>query len=402
MRHLPIRMGVALCLAYLMAAAGMAQDLPTSSDRYLRSEGSRFHVAAVQRDEGLPPWAPSPVVWDEPGEPAADRSDMALPDAPSPSDQTARQDQSASQLSPGSLPPTVAVDPPAPTPNQIDPAPVSGGEGQEPSPGTGGQGSPAAAPQVSTAASSSTPTAVDQVLEPVKENPASPPSKDAHSSSPGSASPSAQGGQTAADQPRQTPRQLGPLFRLPTEQREVVLTIDDGPSVYTAEILAVLAKEEVPAVFFWLTGGGKFPHAADLIAGGHQLGTHTISHPALPTLERAAIQSQLADSKAVLEQASQSVVQLFRPPYGQYDQSTLEVAQSLELSTVLWDVDSRDWALADRPEEILTNVMQQVKPGSIILIHERKQTLAVLPELIRSLKAAGYSFRLMPTAVQGK
>jgi peptidoglycan/xylan/chitin deacetylase (PgdA/CDA1 family) len=190
-----------------------------------------------------------------------------------------------------------------------------------------------------------------------------------------------------------------PLFRLPTTAKEVAITIDDGPSAYTSAILAALKEADVHATFFWI--GTKFPQAPDVVAQGHLIGTHTVSHPQLTALSGPALRAELANSKTALEAAAHAPVQLFRPPYGAYNAETLKAAQELGLSTILWDVDSRDWALADQPKQIIANVMQQVRPGSIILLHERKQTLAVLPELLTSLKRAGYTFRLLPVQAAG-
>lgn len=186
-----------------------------------------------------------------------------------------------------------------------------------------------------------------------------------------------------------------PLYGLTTEEREVVLTFDDGPSRYTAQILAILQAAEIEAAFFWV--GTEFPLAAEVTAQGHQLGSHTLTHARLTTLEDDGLLAELDGSKIALEDASEGSVYHFRPPFGAYNAETLEAAAALGMRTVLWNVDSRDWALADQPEQILVNVLGAVKPGSIILLHERKQTVAVLPRLIESLKAAGYSFRLLPT-----
>lgn len=190
-----------------------------------------------------------------------------------------------------------------------------------------------------------------------------------------------------------------PLYRLPSAAKEVVITFDDGPGAYTAGILAALKEADVHATFFWL--GTKFPQAAEVVAQGHLIGSHTVSHPQLTALSGPALRAELANSKTALEAAAHVPVQLFRPPYGAYNAETLKAAQELGLSTILWDVDSRDWALAEQPKQIIANVMQQVRPGSIILLHERKQTLAVLPELLTSLKRAGYTFRLLPVQAAG-
>lgn len=95
-----------------------------------------------------------------------------------------------------------------------------------------------------------------------------------------------------------------PIYRLPTEARQVVLTIDDGPSGLTGQFLEVLAAEDVPAVFFWVTGSRQLPLAAEVIGQGHQLGTHTVSHPRLPQLPPEEAAAQIVHSKAALEDAA--------------------------------------------------------------------------------------------------
>lgn len=205
------------------------------------------------------------------------------------------------------------------------------------------------------------------------------------SASPAPAAPAA-GGPVAAD----------PLVRLPTEAREVVLTIDDGPGPLTEQFLAVLAAERVPAVFFWLSGSRHLPLAAEVIRQGHQIGTHTISHPRLLQLEPGEAEAQITESQAALAAAAGVPVRFFRPPYGEHDRQIRETAAARGMSTVLWTVDSRDWALADAPDQIIANVLEQVRPGAVILIHERAHTLAVLPDLIRALREAGYTFVPLP------
>ena len=205
------------------------------------------------------------------------------------------------------------------------------------------------------------------------------------------ARPPADGPGTAA-----SPVSPEPVYRLQTGAREVVLTIDDGPSHLTEQFLEVLAAEDVPAVFFWITGSRRLPLAAEVVGRGHQLATHTITHARLTRLDPEEAAAQISGSKAALEEAAGTPLRFFRPPYGDHDRLIRETAAAHGLATVLWTVDSRDWALADDPDQIIANVMAEVKPGAIILIHERPQTLDVLPGLIRALREAGYTFVPLP------
>src|SRR4029077_3111613 len=90
---------------------------------------------------------------------------------------------------------------------------------------------------------------------------------------------------------------------------------------------------------------------------------------------------------------------IFRPPYGAYDGRTLRLARSLGLSTVMWNVDPRDWS---RPGKgaIAGRILRQVKPGSIILSHDgggpRGETLAAYPGIIATLRHRGYRIVTIP------
>lgn len=188
-----------------------------------------------------------------------------------------------------------------------------------------------------------------------------------------------------------------PVHSVAAVGREIVITFDDGPSRYTEEILAILADKQVPAAFFWLAGSSQINLAQKVVAQGHQLGSHTIGHVRLTELTVQEQIVELARSVEILEEAGGGPVQYFRPPYGSYNIDTLEMSKQLNLGMILWNVDSRDWDLADNPHQIIANVMNQVKPGSIILLHERKQTVEILPELLDALRAEGYTFRLLPS-----
>lgn len=193
-----------------------------------------------------------------------------------------------------------------------------------------------------------------------------------------------------------------PLYRLNPDRPEVVLTFDDGPGAYTAQILDILAAEGVPAAFFWLSGNiGGLHHAKDVIAAGHQLGSHSVGHPQLTRLSATAVAWEIEHSQAILADAAGQPIVLFRPPYGAYNRDIVAMTAAAGMATVMWDVDPRDWDRASHPHEIVPAVMAGVRPGSIILLHERRQTVAILPDLIAALREAGYSFRLLPVPRPG-
>jgi peptidoglycan-N-acetylglucosamine deacetylase len=182
-------------------------------------------------------------------------------------------------------------------------------------------------------------------------------------------------------------------------RRAVALTFDDGPWPDTPQFVRVLEAARVPATFFLI--GRQVPgHAALLkreLADGDALGNHTFSHPDL--MRAGGARSQLMGTNVAIERASSYRPCLFRPPYGSYDRAVVGVAAAQRLTTVLWDVDPRDWS---RPgtAAIVARVLAGVRGGSIVLMHDgggpRQQTLQALPRIIAALRRRGFAFVTVP------
>ncbi len=119
------------------------------------------------------------------------------------------------------------------------------------------------------------------------------------------------------------------------------------------------------------------------------LGNHSFSHPVLPELPRADMESELERTQRAIERLARDPVRLFRPPYGARSPAVDARARELGLVTVLWTIDTRDSIDADHAA-IHRHVREGLRPGAIVLMHEnRGQTLRalrfrILPELERS------------------
>jgi peptidoglycan/xylan/chitin deacetylase (PgdA/CDA1 family) len=127
---------------------------------------------------------------------------------------------------------------------------------------------------------------------------------------------------------------------------EVALTFDDGPNdCATPELLDVLARHGVRASFFNM---GSFARARpeivrQVVAAGHIVGNHTMSHPRLSTQSAARVRQEIADCNAVLEEITGEAVKFFRPPYGARRPVVMRAARELGLTPVLWNVFGYDW-----------------------------------------------------------
>ncbi len=183
---------------------------------------------------------------------------------------------------------------------------------------------------------------------------------------------------------------------------EIALTFDDGPSpVYTSEVLSVLRHYGVHATFFMLGIWVKrYPELAKaVLADGHAVGDHSWSHPDLTKLSVEDIQQQLINTLEVMRQTLGIRPALFRPPYEVYDRRVLNVAASLKLSTILWDVDPHDWS---RPGvgAIVNTVLGNLHNGAVILMHDgggdRSQTVQALSTIIQQALARGFRFVTIP------
>jgi peptidoglycan/xylan/chitin deacetylase (PgdA/CDA1 family) len=183
----------------------------------------------------------------------------------------------------------------------------------------------------------------------------------------------------------------------PGAKPSVVLTFDDGPSELLSEIVDVLRAENIQATFFWQSQLlNKATPWKRVLAEGHLIGTHSTEHLDLTTLSYKQQYEDLANSVQTIEQIIGQKVVYFRPPYGQFNEETVEAALNLRLETVLWRVASVDWELENDPQKILTNVVDHLEDGAIILLHELKQTLEILPDLIQAIKTRGYKFNNLP------
>lgn len=133
--------------------------------------------------------------------------------------------------------------------------------------------------------------------------------------------------------------------RAPGVGKSVALTFDDGPGPTTATILGILERAKVRATFFNIGEqlADRAPALRREVRDGDALGNHTWSHANLLTLSPAAQQSQLDRTVAMQHRLTGTVPCLFRPPYEDFDASTLRVAASRHEATWLWSVDSEDW-----------------------------------------------------------
>jgi len=185
-------------------------------------------------------------------------------------------------------------------------------------------------------------------------------------------------------------------------RKVVALSFDDGPAPITPSFVRMLAAQHVPATFFMIGDQVGAQYRSTLrreLRSGDALGDHTYTHPDLELLSGGEVYGQLHKTIEAIRGLTGYTPCVFRPPYGDYDQSVIDTAKSLGLATILWDVDPSDYTLPGT-SVIEQRVLDQVQPGSIILSHDgggpRGETLAAYPYIIQALKRRGYRFETVP------
>lgn len=189
------------------------------------------------------------------------------------------------------------------------------------------------------------------------------------------------------------------------QEKKVALTFDDGPDTrFTPKVLDALKASQVKATFFVL--GVQANAHPDIIRRivkeGHVIGNHSYSHANLPKLTADKFQSQIISTESVLQGLIGYAPKLIRPPYGAINEEQVRWIADHHYLIVNWNVDSLDWKSLNS-DQVLNNIMQQTKPGSIILQHsggadsqDLSGTVQAIVPLISKLKAAGYTFVTVP------
>lgn len=174
----------------------------------------------------------------------------------------------------------------------------------------------------------------------------------------------------------------------------IALTFDDGPSVYTAQLLDTLKQHHAHASFF-LVGQNVVKHK-DLVLRmqreGHTVGNHTWDHRALPYLAPSAIDNEIIQNNNAIAAILGKKPNYMRPPNGAIGPNVYASLKRLNMTAIMWSVDTRDWA--DRNSDIVYNrVVSGAKPGAIIILHDiHKTSVDAVPRILKTLQKQGYAF----------
>jgi len=179
-----------------------------------------------------------------------------------------------------------------------------------------------------------------------------------------------------------------------TSEKVIALSFDDGPNrEYTPQVLSILAQYAAAATFFVIGKNiqGNEALLQQIDSDGHSIGNHSYTHSFFMDF------NSLQGFKDELNQTAESVfniigkrMRLFRPPYGVTTPKLAQASKELNYSVIGWSIRSFDTTAAS--EQFITRRVQtQIKPGAIILFHDRSdKTLQVLKQTLNFAKQNGY------------
>lgn len=181
-----------------------------------------------------------------------------------------------------------------------------------------------------------------------------------------------------------------------TTKKIAYITIDDGPSKYTNQILDILDSNGVKATFFMIDGNmNRYPEEVKrMVEQGHGVGFHSVSHDKNIIYKSPEITVGEFDTcNETLYKISGKESKLIRLPYGSKPYMPQESYEKLIESEYLiwdWNLDTQDWKATT--DQIVSNVLYygREREEIILLIHEREQTIEALESTIRVLKERGY------------
>ena len=185
-----------------------------------------------------------------------------------------------------------------------------------------------------------------------------------------------------------------------TYGKVVYLTIDDGPSEYTDEIIKILNKNNVKATFFMINNNMQaYPEQVkNIVENGNTAGFHSVSHDIHKLyVSKTSAKEEFDTNQATFKKITGQTSKVIRLPFGSKPYTPRASYNELvDSGYKLWDwtLDTEDWRSTS--SQIMENV-KKYSSGSdnvVLLMHERKQTVEILDEMIKYLKSEG--FEILP------
>ncbi|MCW3489761.1 polysaccharide deacetylase family protein [Dethiobacter alkaliphilus] len=192
----------------------------------------------------------------------------------------------------------------------------------------------------------------------------------------------------------------GIVDRVQTQQKVVALTFDDGPTEKTDEILKLLEFLDVKATFF--VSGWELEQNIEegrrIVSAGHEIGNHSYSHKRMVLKSPGFIKEDIEKTDQLIRQVGYEGEIHFRPPNAKKLLILPYMLRQFDTKTIMWDVEPDSYPqIASSSDKIVDHVVENVEPGSIILLHvmyeSRRESLNSVEGIVEALRRDGYTFK---------
>lgn len=187
-------------------------------------------------------------------------------------------------------------------------------------------------------------------------------------------------------------------WRVPTSQRELFLTFDDGPLPGPTDFVLSQLKAAAAKATFFCIGDNIRKHSnifAEIVAQGHCAGNHTFNHLNGWKTHEETYKENIEKCNEQFVKSGISAPSLFRPPYGRITRKQIRLLT--EYRIIMWDVLSGDYKRSISPEKCLRNTIAATRPGSIIVFHDslkaERNLMYTLPRFIEHFAERGFVFK---------
>ncbi len=194
---------------------------------------------------------------------------------------------------------------------------------------------------------------------------------------------------------------------VPTTEKVIALTFDDGPWPETTEkILATLKQEKIKATFYMIGQPlQSYPEIGKkVLAEGHVIANHTLHHW-YKKMTPLVAQREIEDTQKIIKSVLNVETEYFRPPGGVLTNGLVAYAVKHNQSINMWSVDSGDsHPKRPSPEAMLKTILAGATPGGIVLMHDgggsHMNTVKAVPMIIAKLRDQGYKFVTVPELLE--
>ncbi len=186
---------------------------------------------------------------------------------------------------------------------------------------------------------------------------------------------------------------LLPVYKVSTQEKKVALTLNCAwnDSDITS-ILETLKRQNCKVTFFmvgeWVK---KFPEAAKKIKeAGHEIASHSNTHPHVTQMTYEQNVQEIEESIKILQDTTGATVKLYRPPYGEYNDTVIQAANDKGLIPIQWSLDTLDYTNLTG-EQMWKRIEGKLSNGDIILMHNgTTHTADSLEMILQNVKNKGY------------